>query len=58
MDRKSKKRVGLLTDIALILGAVTVTVGVALLCLPAGIIVGGIMELAGGVLYALGGDGQ
>lgn len=58
MNKKTKKSVGLLADIALILGAVTITVGVALLCLPAGIIVGGIMELAGGVLYALGGDGQ
>lgn len=58
MKRNNKKLTNHLAEIALILGAVTVTVGVALLCLPAGIIVGGVMELAGGVLYALGGDGQ
>lgn len=58
MNEKNKRLVNCLVDITMILGAVTVTVGVALLCLPAGIIVGGIMELAGGVLYALGGDGQ
>lgn len=58
MKNKDKKPISRLADIALILGAITITVGVALLCLPAGVIVGGIMELAGGVLYALGGDGQ
>lgn len=58
MRKNNNTPISRLADIALILGAVTVTIGVALLCLPAGIIVGGIMELAGGVLYALGGDGQ
>lgn len=38
-------------------GAAAVAVGVGMIYLPAGLIAGGVLAIAGAVLHSLGGDG-
>ena len=39
-------------------GAVAVAVGAGMICLPAGLIAGGVLAIAGAVLSSLGGGGE
>lgn len=43
-------------DLILILGATAITAGVALIYIPAGLIVAGAFAIAGGVLNCIGGN--
>lgn len=43
-------------DILLILGAAAVAVGAGMIYLPAGLISGGVLAIAGAVLESIGGD--
>lgn len=45
-------------DLIMILGAAAIAAGVGMLNLPAGIIAGGALAIAGSVLLTLGGDGR
>lgn len=55
MEREPKKDPGLPT-LLLVLGAAAVTAGVGMLCLPAGVIAGGVLTMLGGVALIRGGD--
>ena len=46
------------TDLVLLGGAVSVSVGAGMICLPAGLIAGGVLAIAGAVLSSLGGGGE
>ncbi len=53
---KLKKALGrLVSDLALIGGAAAIAVGVGMYSLPAGLIAGGVLAIAGVVLSVLGG---
>lgn len=54
MDNKKKK--GLLIDSLLFVGWGLVSAGAALLSLSAGLIVAGVLAIAGGIALARGGD--
>lgn len=45
-------------DFILMLGAAAISIGIGLYSFPAGLIAGGVLIIAGTVLYTLGGDGQ
>lgn len=44
-------------DLVMVAGAAAMAVGCGLIYLPAGLIVGGALAIAGAILSALGGDG-
>lgn len=46
------------TDLVLLGGAVSVAVGAGMIYLPAGLIAGGVLAIAGAVLSSLGGGGE
>ena len=46
------------TDLVLLGGAVAVAVGAGMIYLPAGLIAGGVLAIAGAVLSSLGGGGE
>lgn len=53
--KKWKKQMGnLAADLALAAGAVLVSVGIGMICRPAGVIAAGVLLIAGAVLAALG----
>lgn len=54
MKKEARDSPGL-PSVLLALGAAAVTVGVAMLCLPAGIIAGGLLSMLGGVVLIRGG---
>ena len=59
MDKLKKALGRFATDLALIGGAAAIAVGVGMYSFPAGLIVAGILSIAGVVLSALdGGDGD
>jgi len=48
-----------LPTLLLVLGAIAVVAGVAMLCLPAGVIAGGLLSMLGGIVLIRGGaDGH
>lgn len=53
--RKALRRYA--ADLVLVAGAVAVAVGAGLIYLPAGLITGGLLAMAGAVLSCLGGGG-
>ena len=56
--KKLKKALGrYAADLILAAGATAVAVGAGLIYLPAGLIAGGLLAIAGAVLHSLGGDG-
>ena len=57
--RKLKKALGrYAADLILVAGAAAVAVGAGMVYLPAGLIPGGVLAMAGAVLFTLGGDGN
>jgi hypothetical protein len=58
MDKKKVNRREIISDCLLIGGGVTVSVGVGLLHIAAGIIVGGVLAILYGWLIGRGGDDQ
>ena len=58
MDKKEVNRREIISDCLLIGGGVTVSVGVGLLHIAAGIIVGGLLAILYGWLIGNGGDDQ
>ena len=57
--RKLKKALGrYAADLILVAGAAAVAVGAGMVYLPAGLIAGGVLAMAGAVLFTLGGDGD
>ena len=46
------------TDLVLVAGTVAISVGAGLIYLPAGLIAGGVLAIAGAVLSELGGGGS
>ncbi len=44
-------------DLVLLAGAASVTAGVLMIYIPAGLIVGGVLAIAGAVLASMGGGG-
>ncbi len=55
MKREDKGGPGL-PALLLVLGVAAVAVGVGMLCLPAGVIAGGVLSMLGGVALIRGGD--
>lgn len=56
MEKVKKALAHYLGDAVLIAGAAAVAVGSGMIYLPAGLIVGGLLAIAGAVLSSLGGD--
>ena len=46
------------TDLTLLVGAAAIAVGAGMIYLPAGLIIGGMLAIAGAVLNTLGGDAK
>ena len=57
---KEKKRNGreILSDVLLVAGGTAVSIGAGMVCIAAGVIVGGVLAMAFGWLIALGGDAK
>lgn len=56
MKEKRKKMRGTVVDVLLVGGAVLVAVGAGLYAFPLGLVIGGVLSIAGAVIIARGGD--
>ena len=56
MKEKRKKMRGTVVDVLLVGGAVLVAVGAGLYAIPLGLVIGGVLSIAGAVIIARGGD--